>query len=55
MEPSSSQFKWTNFDFNMEIHIAGDFLYEGIYLIDRLSRRMVKNLCLRNKNYTFAV
>lgn len=36
MEPSSSQFKWTNFDFNMEIHIAGDFLYEGIYLIDRL-------------------
>lgn len=38
MEPESPQFKWTNFDFNMEIHVAGDFLYEGIYLIDRLSQ-----------------
>lgn len=38
MDTFSSQFKWTNFDFNMEIHVAGDFLYEGLYLIDRLSQ-----------------
>lgn len=38
MELESPQFKWTNFDFNMDIHVAGDFLYEGIYLIDRLSQ-----------------
>lgn len=36
MEPSSSQFKWTNFDFNMEIHIAQVTFYmkEFILLID---------------------
>ena len=38
MEPESPQFKWTNFDFNIEIHVAGDFIFEGIYLIDRLSQ-----------------
>lgn len=35
MNEFTSQFKWKNFDLNMELHIAGDFIYEGIYLIDR--------------------
>lgn len=35
MKEFTSQFKWKNFDLNMELHIAGDFIYEGIYLIDR--------------------
>ena len=35
MDGFTSQFKWKNFDLNMELHIAGDFIYEGLYLIDR--------------------
>ncbi len=30
-----SQFKWKSFDLNTELHIAGGFIYEGLYLIDR--------------------
>lgn len=41
MEPESPQFKWTNFDFNMEIHVAGDFyMKEFILLTDYLSYDM---------------
>lgn len=38
MDEYSSQFRWKNFNLNMELHVAGDFIYEGIYLIDRISQ-----------------
>ena len=29
------QFAWKNFNLNIELHISGNFIYNGIYLIDR--------------------
>lgn len=45
MDEFTSQFKWKNFDLNMELHIAGDFIYEGMYLIDRSFQLRYEDEC----------
>lgn len=38
MDEFSSQFRWKNLNLNTELHVAGGFIYEGLFLIDRLSQ-----------------
>lgn len=38
MDKYSYQFCWKNLNLNTELHVAGGFIYEGLFLIDRLSQ-----------------
>lgn len=40
-----AQFAWKNFNLNVELHISGNFIYNGIYLIDRYNQLSYEDDC----------
>ncbi len=40
-----AQFAWKNFNLNIELHISGNFIYNGIYLIDRYNQLRYEDDC----------
>ncbi len=45
MITNPAQFAWKNFNLNIELHISGNFIYNGIYLIDRYNQLMYEDDC----------
>ncbi len=45
MNSIASQFQWKNFNLNMELHISGAFIYEGIFILDRLDQLNAEEDC----------
>lgn len=45
MNNIASQFQWKNFNLNMELHISGAFIYEGIFILDRLDQLNAEEDC----------
>lgn len=45
MITNPAQFAWKNFNLNIELHISGNFIYNGIYLIDRYHQLRYEDDC----------
>ena len=45
MISNPAQFAWKNFNLNIELHISGNFIYNGIYLIDRYHQLRYEDDC----------